>query len=128
LSFWKDHAVNPSEPRVVGHHADVVHRAGIARQRHAIVIGGVRRFMAACHCDPILFGNAEALDLNRALGGRRPPLTSQAAEPRAGGTGLITEALTQLVEFTEPAVELFRLGRCREQHVPAAYTIIRIIV
>jgi hypothetical protein len=109
-------ALDPPEGRISGHNANVVHRAGVARQRHAVLILRVQRLVAAGHRDRLLRGNTKALDLDRALRRGRAPLTAQAPEPRAGYTRLIAEALAQLVELGELARECVVGGRSLEDH------------
>jgi len=91
--------LDPTEGRIIGHHADVVHRAGVARQRHAVLVLGIERLVAARHRERLLSRHMKALDLDRALRRGSAPLTAQAPEPRAGDSGLITQTLAQLVEL-----------------------------
>ena len=71
--------IDPLEDWVVGHDAHVVHRAHVTGQRHSVLIRGVGR-----RDERVALWDAKALDLDRALRGRRAPLTAQAAEPSSG--------------------------------------------
>jgi hypothetical protein len=64
----EDDAVNPAEDGVVRHDADVVHRTGVARQCHAVVVVGIGRRVAAGNRDGLLLRDMEPLDFDRALG------------------------------------------------------------
>ena len=97
----EDHAVEPAEVRIARHHADVVHRTGVAGQRHPAFVLGAGRLLAGDELRGLVRGNVEALDRDRALGRACANLPAQAAEPGARATGLGAEALSQLLELVE---------------------------
>src|ERR1700729_3569587 len=95
--------LHPTEGRILGHHTYVVHGPDVTRQRQGVLILGIRRPIAARHRYRYLHGHLETLDFDRACRRQRAPLPAQAAKPRTGNTGLVAEALAQLVEFGELA-------------------------
>jgi hypothetical protein len=107
----EDDAIDPPEDRVVGHDADMIHGAGVARQSHAVGVVRVRPLVSAGDCDRLLGGDMEALDLDRALRRGRAPLAAQAPEPWAGGAGLIAKTPAQLIERVARAANAVRSAR-----------------
>ena len=94
-------AVEPAEVRIVRHHADVIHRVGVAGQRHPAFVLGAGRLLAGDELRGLVRGDVKALDRDRALGRACPNLPAQAAEPEARATGLGAEAPAQLLELVE---------------------------
>jgi hypothetical protein len=102
----EDDTIGPAEHGIVGHDADVVHRAAVAGQGHPVVVIRGGSDVAGRDGDAVVLGDGEALDLDRALSRRRPPLTPETSEPRARLGRPRAESIGELLQLSEARSEL----------------------
>lgn len=112
----EDHPVDPPEGGIAGHHADVIHRVGVAGDGHAVLVVWIGPLGTAHQRERISLRGSEALDRRRALNRRRSHQATERSQPPPRAPNCSAELRSELVELVEACPDRGRWKRRRVEH------------